>query len=165
MIGLLTTVAEYEIRVQSTLAGSVSGEPVSELSGQRDPMVSSPNSKSAKKVIVTGARSGEDTYVLDTLAVRVATAWCRNTTKCKVLHRLLLTTRLTRSRFTGIGLGIALAFLRSHDHVVLVSRSIDLESLSESKEEMERFVASGQAFLLQKDVSDVRLHFSRFCWP
>lgn len=59
------------------------------------------------------------------------------------------------SHVAGIGLGIALAYLRQGDKVVLTSRNIKVSSLQDSKEEVSRYVSSKQAFLLQKDVTRV----------
>ena len=61
----------------------------------------------------------------------------------------------THGYFSGIGLEIALAFLRKGEQVVLTSRSIDVESAARSREELVQYVGSKQAILLQKDVTKV----------
>ena len=63
---------------------------------------------------------------------------------------------LNLARVLGIGLEIALQFLRKGDQVVLTSRSIEVESLSASKEEMVRYVYQGRGILLKADIKSVR---------
>lgn len=56
----------------------------------------------------------------------------------------------------GIGLEIALTFLRNGDKVVMTSRNIDVDSVEEgAREEVAKFVKDGKAHFVTKDVSTV----------
>ncbi|KAK9794676.1 hypothetical protein WJX73_007460 [Symbiochloris irregularis] len=55
---------------------------------------------------------------------------------------------------TGIGLEIALTFLRHGDTVVMTSRNIDIDSVEEgARDELQKFVNSKKAHFVTKDVS------------
>lgn len=60
--------------------------------------------------------------------------------------------------WAGIGLGIALDFLRQGDRVVLSSRSVD--KLRHRDAEISEFLQQGSAYLHPADLSKVRLAYT-----